>query len=150
MAMPHSAITRRTRSQARTFRRSPTDAERKLWFLLRSLKPLGIHFRRQAPIGTYIADFAWHAGKLVVELDGSQHVDARAAYDAKRTEWLQSQGYRVLRFWNNDVLKSPRGVGEAILDAAHESAATLKDPTPNPSPQGGGEPAAASGEGTTP
>src|SRR3954447_17908194 len=61
--MPHTAITKRTRGQARTLRRSPTDAERKMWFLLRSLKPLGIHFRRQAPVGIYIADFAWHAGK---------------------------------------------------------------------------------------
>ena len=141
--MPHSAITKRTRGQARTLRRSPTDAERKLWFLLRSLKPLGIHFRRQAPIGIYIADFVWHAGKIIVELDGSQHAEVRAAYDAKRTEWLASQGYRVLRFWNNDVLKMPRSVGEAILNAARQSAA---DPTPNPSPQGGGERAAASGE----
>ena len=139
--MPHSAITKRTRGQARTLRRSPTDAERKMWFLLRSLKPLGVHFRRQAPIGIYIADFVWHAGKLVVELDGSQHAETRAAYDTKRTEWLQSQGYRVLRFWNNDVLKAPRSVGEAILTAVRES-----DPTPNPSPQGGGECAAASGE----
>jgi very-short-patch-repair endonuclease len=139
--MPHSAITRTTRVQARTLRRSSTDAERKLRYLLRSLKPLGIHFRRQAPIGIYIADFAWHAGKLVIELDGSQHAEARVAYDTTRTEWLQSQGYRVLRFWNNDVLKSPRSVGEAILAAAQES----QDPTPNPSPQGGGEPVAASG-----
>ena len=139
LAMPHSAITKRTRRQARALRHQPTDAERKLWFLLRSLKPLGMHFRRQAPIGTYIADFIWHAGKLVVELDGSQHADARQAYDDKRTAWLQSQGYRVLRFWNDDVLKSPRSVGEAILAAA-------QDPTPNPSPQGGGEHAAASGK----
>ena len=131
--MPHSAITKRTRGQARTLRHAPTDAERKLWYLLRSLKPLGLHFRRQAPIGPFIVDFAWHAGKLVVELDGSQHAELRQAYDEKRTQWLQSQGYRVLRFWNNDVLKSPRNVGEAIL-------AANKNPTPNPSPQGGGEP----------
>ena len=142
--MPHSAIAKRTRHQARQLRRAPTDAERKLWYLLRSLKPLGLHFRRQAPIGIYIADFVWHAGKIVVELDGSQHAEVRAAYDAKRTEWLASQGYRVLRFWNNDVLKMPRSVGEAILNAARQSAA---DPTPNPSPQGGGEPARASGKG---
>jgi very-short-patch-repair endonuclease len=129
--------------QARTLRRKPTDAERKLWFLLRSLKPLGIHFRRQAPIGIYIADFAWHAGKLIIELDGSQHATAQAAYDDQRTEWLRTQGYRVLRFWNNDVLKMPRNVGEAILAAAHESG--IENPTPNPSPQGGGEHAAASG-----
>jgi len=148
--MPQSAITKRTRGQARTLRRAPTDAERKLWFLLRALKPLGFHFRRQAPIGTYIADFVWHAGKLVIELDGSQHADAQAAYDAKRTEWLQSQGYRVLRFWNNDVLRSPRSVGEAILAAARSSAANPKNPTPNPSPQGGGERAGASREDLVP
>jgi very-short-patch-repair endonuclease len=146
-AMPHSSITKRTRTQARTLRRNPTDAERKLWFLLRTLKPHGIHFRRQAPIGIYIADFVWHAGKLVIELDGSQHLDARAAYDAKRTAWLHSQGYRVLRFWNNDVLKSPRSIGEAILAAVRENAAMSKNPTPYPSPQGGGEHAAASCDG---
>ena len=140
MTMPHSAIGRRTRRQSQTLRRAPTDAERKMWRLLRSLKPLGMHFRRQAPIGIYIADFAWHAGKLVIELDGSQHAETRRAYDDRRTAWLQSQGYRVLRFWNNDVLKSPRSVGEAILAAAP------KNPTPSPSPQGGGEHAAASGE----
>jgi very-short-patch-repair endonuclease len=98
-----------------------------------------MHFRRQAPVGIYIADFVWHDGKLVIELDGSQHIDVRSSYDAKRTEWLQSQGYRVLRFWNNDVLKTPRNVGEAMLLAARETASDLKNPTPNPSPQGGGE-----------
>jgi very-short-patch-repair endonuclease len=120
-------------------RRQPTDAERKLWLLLRGLKPLGLHFRRQAPIGIYICDFACHSEKLVVELDGSQHAEAQRVYDEKRTRWLRSQGYRVLRFWNNDVLKSPDAVGEAIL-------AEGKSPTPNPSPQGGGERTAASGE----
>jgi very-short-patch-repair endonuclease len=129
--MPHSAITKLTRGQARALRRSPTDAERKLWFLLRSFKALGMHFRRQAPVGIYIADFVWHEGKLVIELDGSQHAEARANYDAKRTEWLQSQGYRVLRFWNNDVLKAPRSVGEAILAAS-------KAPPPTPPHKGEG------------
>jgi len=100
-----------------------------------------MHFRRQAPIGIYIADFVWHAGKMVIELDGSQHAEARRSYDDRRTRWLESQGYCVLRFWNNDVLKSPRSVGEAILAAG-------KNPTPNPSPQGGGEPARARGEGS--
>ncbi|MBX9776209.1 MAG: DUF559 domain-containing protein [Xanthobacteraceae bacterium] len=148
--MPQSAISKRTRGQAQQLRRAPADAERKLWYLLRSLKPLGMHFRRQAPIGIYIADFAWHAGKIVVELDGSQHAEVRAPYDAKRTAWLESQGYRVLRFRNNDVLKSPRSVGEAVLAAAHERVPTRKDPTPDLSPQGGGERAAASGEGIGP
>jgi very-short-patch-repair endonuclease len=147
--MPHSAITKRTRRQAHTLRRNPTDAERKLWYLLRSLKPAGIHFRRQAPIGIYIADFAWLAGKLIVELDGSQHLSERKAYDVARTAWLESQGYRVLRFWNNDVLKSPASVGEAILSAARERV-PLKDPTPTPSPRGGGERTSASGEDIVP
>jgi very-short-patch-repair endonuclease len=120
-------------------RRALTDAERKMWQVLRSLKPLGMHFRRQAPIGTYIADFAWYAGKLVIELDGSQHAEAQSAYDARRTALPQSQGYRVLRFWDNDVLKTPRSVGEAVLAAARENAARSKNPTPDPSPQGGGE-----------
>jgi len=148
--MPHSAITKRTRMQARALRRDVTDAERKLWYLLRSLRPLGMHFRRQAPVGIYIADFVWHAGKWVIELDGSQHADIRQAYDQKRTRWLASQGYRVLRFWNNDVLTSSRSVGEAIPEVARENAAMLKNPTPNPSPRGGGEPAAASDQGTAP
>jgi very-short-patch-repair endonuclease len=145
--LPHSAIRSRTRQQAQSLRRRPTDAERKVWYLLRTMKPLGYHFRRQAPIGPFIADFVWHDGKLVVELDGSQHADARRDYDERRTAWLQSQGYRVLRFWNNDVLKAPRSVGEAILAATSETSSKPLDPTPNPSPQGGGERAGACGQG---
>jgi very-short-patch-repair endonuclease len=98
--------------------------------LLRALKPLGLHFRRQAPIGIYIADFACHTEKLVVELDGSQHIESRKDYDDRRTRWLQSQGYRVLRFYNNDVLKSPRSVSEMILAACE---------TPPPTPPHKGE-----------
>jgi very-short-patch-repair endonuclease len=144
--MPHSAIASQTRRRARTLRKGPTEAERKIWTVLRSLKPLGIHFRRQAPIGSYIADFAWYAGKLVVEIDGGQHAQAQQTYDERRTLWLQSQGYRVLRFWNNDVLRSPYNVGEVILAAARESGAMPKNPTPDPSPQGGGEHGGASRE----
>jgi very-short-patch-repair endonuclease len=144
--MPHSAIRPRTRQQAQSLRRRPTDAERKLWYVLRGMKPLGFHFRRQAPIGPFIADFVWYEGKVVVELDGSQHADARRDYDERRSAWLQSQGYRVLRFWNNDVLKSPRSVGEAVLAARSEIATMPEDPTPNPSPQGGGERAGALGQ----
>ena len=64
--MPHTAITRRTRVNAQRMRRAPTDAERRMWQLLRTLKPLGMHFRRQAPIGNYVADFAWYEGKLII------------------------------------------------------------------------------------
>jgi very-short-patch-repair endonuclease len=144
--MPHTRIARRTRSQAQSLRRSPTDAERKMWWILRSLKPLGMHFRRQAPIGVYIADFVSHEGKLIVEIDGSQHTETQLVYDERRTAWLESQGYRVIRFWNNEVLKTPRSVGEAVYDAASNRSISVKDPTPNPSPQGGGERAGASRE----
>lgn len=113
-----------------------------MWQLLRSLKPLGMHFRRQAPIGVYIVDFAWYEGKLVIELDGSQHAELRRIYDEGRTAWLASQGYRVLRFWNNDVLKAPRSVGDAILAATH------KTPPPAPPHKGEGS-APAQAERTT-
>jgi very-short-patch-repair endonuclease len=145
MIMPRTAIARITRVRAQSLRRTPTDAERKMWWILRSLKPLGMHFRRQAPIGRYIADFAWHEGKLIVEIDGGQHAEAQRSHDERRTVWLESQGYRVIRFWNNEVLKAPRSVGDAIYAAASE-----KNPTPNPSPQGGGEPACARGEDAAP
>jgi very-short-patch-repair endonuclease len=141
--MPHSAINSRTRHQAKSLRRRPTDAERKLWYVLRSMKPMGIHFRRQAPIGAFIVDFVWYAGELVVEIDGGQHAELQREYDQRRTAWLQSQGYRVLRFWNNDVLKTPRVVGEAILAAAREEKRSIPTPTPIPSPQGEGEESAA-------
>ncbi|HWV52992.1 endonuclease domain-containing protein [Pseudorhodoplanes sp.] len=140
--MPHSAIAKRTREHAQRMRRAPTDAERRMWHILRTLKPFGMHFRRQAPIGAYIADFAWHDGKLVIEIDGSQHAERRLSYDEQRTIWLRSQGYRVLRFWNADVLKAPRSVGEAILAARTDK----KTPPPTPPHKGeGGTPARADG-----
>ncbi|HEV2627517.1 MAG TPA: DUF559 domain-containing protein [Pseudolabrys sp.] len=126
MAPPQRAFARRMREE-------PTEAERKLWWHLRHRLPLeSSHFRRQVQIGPYIADFACHQLKLVVELDGGQH-GLRVAEDEKRAQRLQRDGYRVLRFWNNDVLSNIDGVMGAILDAI---AAT---PTPDPSPQGGGE-----------
>ncbi len=116
-----------------------------MWWLLRSMKPLGMHFRRQAPIGPYIADFAWHSGKIIIELDGSQHADKRLAYDSSRTAWLKSQGYQVLRFWNIDVLKTPQSVGEAVLAAVHApNVGTSQDPTPTPPHKGEGFYAGAS------
>jgi very-short-patch-repair endonuclease len=137
--MPRTNIEPGIRGRAQVLRRKPTDAERKMGWLLRSMKPLGMHFRRQAPIGRYIADFAWHSGKILIELDGSQHADARKDYDLRRTAWLQSQGYCVLRFWNNDVLKSPPSVGEAILAAVHDrNRVAPEDPTPTPRHKGEG------------
>ena len=104
---------------------------------------LGTHFRRQVPIGPYIADFACMAARLIVEVDGSQHGhDAGMQKDAKRTQWLEQQGYRVLRFWNNEVTRNIKGVLEAIhaelygsLDSdtvafKHERTRVTHHPTP--------------------
>ncbi len=114
-------------------RKEPTEAEKKWWWHLRHRLPVSnAHFRRQVRIGRYIVDFASHGVKLVIEIDGGQHVE-QAAADAERTKVLEAEGYRVVRFWNNEVLTNIDGVLEAIASAL---AAT---PTPDPSPQGGGE-----------
>jgi len=110
-------------------RHEPTDAERVLWQHLRYLTIDGSHFRRQATIGSYFADFACHRSRLVIELDGGQHNEARGiAADAKRTAELNARGYRVLRFWNNDVLSNVEGVMETI--AAAVRGAGPPPPTP--------------------
>ena len=121
------------RTFARSMRREPTEAERKLWWHLRHrLLVEGTHFRRQVQIGPYLADFACHRSKLIVEIDGGQHAE-RAVQDAARTLRLEAEGYRVLRFWNNDVLSNIEGVLTVIQSTL------LTTPTPDPSPQGGGE-----------
>jgi len=106
-------------ARARTLRQNLAEAEQRLWYVLRRLKSVGMHFRRQAPIGPYFADFTCHRSKIVVELDGSQHADGSAIqYDAARTAHLNAQGYRVLRFWNSQILEDHRGVLESIMAAA--------------------------------
>ena len=112
-------------------RAEPTNAERVLWQQLRHDVALtGSHFRRQALVGPFIVDFASRKAKLVIELDGGQH-DWQHQSDALRTRRIEAMGYRVLRFWNNDVLGNLEGVLNEIQRAL--------PPTPNPSPQGGGE-----------
>ena len=101
-------------SRARALRASSTDAEQKLWSILRSRQLAGAKFRRQLPIDRYFADFACEALKLVIEVDGSQHM-ADEAYDAARTDRLRELGWIVLRFWNTDVLTNIEGVADAIL-----------------------------------
>jgi very-short-patch-repair endonuclease len=114
-------------------RKSPTEAERKLWWHLRHrLAVNGTHFRRQVRIGRYIADFASHKARIIIEIDGGQH--SVSATDAERTNILQTAGYRVLRFWNNDVLSNIDGV---LIEISR--VLTTTTPTPDPSPQGGGE-----------
>jgi very-short-patch-repair endonuclease len=109
--------------RARQLRRSMTDAERKLGWLLRGLQTKGSHFRRQATIGPFYADFACHERKLVVEVDGGGHMQPeQTASDAARTRFLESQGYRVLRFWNNDVLKETEAVMTVIYEALADAA----------------------------
>jgi very-short-patch-repair endonuclease len=101
---------------ARALRREMTGPEGKVWYLLRGRRLADARFRRQHPIGPFIADFACVERRLVVELDGGQH-DARAGYDARRTAWLQAQGWRVIRFWNNQVVETPDEVVDAIRRA---------------------------------
>ncbi len=98
-------------SFARGLRRKQTDAERNLWSRLRNGHIAEIKFRRQEPIGKYIVDFVSFDKKLVIEIDGSQHTDmAITKADEQRTKWLESQGFRVIRFWDNDVLLNLEGV----------------------------------------
>ena len=102
--------------KARQLRNNPTDAERTLWSILRGRQVSGRKFRRQAPIGPYIVDFVCHDNGLVIEVDGGQHTE-QANYDAERAAWLESRGYRVIRFWNNQVLEETDAVREAIFIA---------------------------------
>ena len=100
-------------ARARQLRKSPTDAEKALWNILRNRQISGYRFRRQAPIGRYIVDFVCFENRLVIEVDGGQHLE-RAKYDAGRTAWLESAGFRVIRFWNNQVLEETEAVRDAI------------------------------------
>ena len=91
-----------------------TDVERKLWLAVRDRRLGGFKFRRQVTIGPFIVDFLCVEARLIVELDGGQHGEE---VDARRTSYLEAQGYRVMRFWNNDLIDSFEGVLEAILRA---------------------------------
>ena len=101
------------RGRARAMRRAPTDAERRLWRLLRDRRLDGLKFRRQVPIGPYIVDFLCFASRLIVEADGSQH--AENSCDQARDAYLLREGWRVLRFWNHEVIQNREGVLETIL-----------------------------------
>lgn len=104
-------------SRAKSLRANQTDAEQKLWSCLRAGRLNGIKFRRQVPFSAdYVADFVCPSAKLIVEVDGSQHAD-QLEYDATRTRFFESQGYRVVRFWNNQVLGEMEAVLRAVLAA---------------------------------
>jgi very-short-patch-repair endonuclease len=121
---------------ARHLRKNMTDTERFVWARIRYRQLGGFRFRRQAPIGPYVADFVCFEAKLVLELDGGQHA-ARVEADAERTRWLESQGFRVFRVWNFEVSDDWDAVAEAIGRLLAES----EDPPPaasrRPPPQGG-------------
>lgn len=124
MTSPLLHHTRRMRAEA-------TDAERALWRELRAGRLAEFRFRRQQPLGNYIVDFVCFESKLVIEVDGGQH-DEQHNYDARRDAWLAGQGFRVLRFWNNEAMGNPEGVMATILAAL--------SPSPRPSPiEGEGE-----------
>jgi very-short-patch-repair endonuclease len=100
------------KDRARQMRREPTEAERRMWRLLRDRRLGGFKFRRQEQLGRYIVDFVCFERKLVIELDGAQHADS--AYDAERDAWLKPRGFSVLQFWNNEVFDHPAGVQHAV------------------------------------
>src|SRR5262245_56875064 len=122
--------------RARSLRRNMTDAERKLWRYVRLRQLEGHKFRRQVPIGPYIADFVCLKGMLVIEVDGGPQLDARA-YDSRRDDYIRGQGYRILRFWNNDVLGNMDGVWDVIAAEINNYASCRVTPHPDLPPQGG-------------
>ena len=119
--MPARRTTATGYDTARKLRKEPTPAERKLWAVLRNDQQ-GVNFRRQHAIGKYIPDFVCIKKKLIIELDGSQHIE-QADYDAERTKFLESQGYKVIRFWNRDVMNDINGVIRNIQFALEEKGA---------------------------
>ena len=131
--------------RARHMRANPTDAERQLWHLLRDRRLEHLKWRRQFIVDDrYIVDFACLTHRLIIEADGSQHADSRE--DAQRDDWLKSQGFTILRFWNNDVLSNIAGVADAIM-AAVESFGAQTRATPHPSAASRLPPSPARGEG---
>jgi very-short-patch-repair endonuclease len=124
------------KKRARSMRANPTDAERKLWYILRDKRLNELRWRRQQVLDDrYIVDFICFEHRLIVEADGSQHAESEA--DVERDAWLKQQGFIVLRFWNSVILTNMEGVAETIIAATRNNAAQkCGDPTPNPLPHG--------------
>ena len=127
-----TGYTRETLAKAKHLRQDLTDAERKLWSVLRNRQLHGAKFRRQQPIGPYVADFVCQEARLIIEADGGQHAASRT--DRQRTAFLKCKGYRVLRFWNNDILMNLDGVAQTIataLTSPHPARASRESPSPS-------------------
>lgn len=140
MVPGYRPLTPATKRFTRHLRRNPTEAELRLSYFLKARRLRGFKFRRQFPIGDYIADFCCYERRLVVELDGGQH-QSRQRQDRLRTEFINGERFRVLRFWNPEVLSEVVRVLEVILEALAEEL-----PTPRPPPGGRGVRGAAGGE----
>ncbi|MBW8843340.1 MAG: endonuclease domain-containing protein [Sphingomonadales bacterium] len=132
----------RALARAREMRHNPTEAEAALWRLLRAKRLAGWKFRQQQRIDRYIVDFICFRARLIVEADGAQHIDSD--YDVVRDAYLHAQGFRLLRFYNNDILAQPDAVLTSILNALESGATGIEPvppltPLPDPPPQGGRE-----------
>jgi len=110
---------------AKRLRRDSTDAEKRLWAAFRNRRFQNYKFRRQHPIGKYIVDFACIEYRLIIEADGGQHMDT--LQDIERTKWLESKGWRVMRFWNNDILANTNGILDTILQSLEQ----VETPSPS-------------------
>ena len=115
---------------AKILRRRPTEAEKFMWRYLKSRQLEGLKFRRQEPIGNYVVDFVCYEKKIIVEIDGGQHCAER---DGNRNRWLESQDFKILRFWNTEVLKNAQGVWEVI----RKNCLSCDSPSPAPPVKGG-------------
>ena len=109
--------------KAKSLRTHQTEAEQRLWYHLRAHRFMGLKFKRQKPMGPYIVDFVCLEHRLIIELDGGQHADQKS-YDSQRDAWLRGQGFQVMRFWNNDVMKQ--------LDEVLEQIRITLSPGPSP------------------
>jgi len=116
-----------TLGNAKSLRTNQTESEQRLWYHLRAHRFLAMKFKRQKPMGCYIVDFVCIEHRLIIELDGGQHAE-QSGYDQQRDAWLRSEGYTVLRFWNNDVMQNLEGVLEQI----RLNMASSLSPAPSP------------------
>lgn len=124
-------------TNAKILRANQTDAEQRIWYHLRAHRFMGLKFKRQKPLGHYIVDFVCVEQRLIIEIDGGQHAE-QTEYDQRRDVWLQSQGYTILRFWNNEVMQQLESVLEQIRLTIPLSADSTLSPSPSPA-RGRGE-----------
>ncbi len=114
------------KGSARRLRKNQTEAEKLLWSKIRKRQLMGLKFQRQFELGTYIVDFVCRDLKIILELDGGQH-NLNQEYDQKRTEYLERLGYKVLRYWNNDVMENIDGILEDIVSQTHSHPSLLSE-----------------------